>query len=381
MKIFHVITTINRGGAENHLKDLIADQIRQGGIDVSCAYLKGDAYWAEALKGMGCQVHALEMDRYGQLAPAWRLRKLIKAFAPDVVHAHLAPAELYTRLSLLGDTSTPLVISRHNHNRFYGGFGAEQVERWVVSRAQRFIGISESVMRHFSKSIPEIADRFEVVPYGIDTAPVASVSRSQALLLRDGWGIGADTVLLGTVARLVPVKALHTLLEGYARLRVQSPSLDIKLALVGAGPLEADLKARAVSLGLGDSVVWAGFRQDIPVVMNAIDVFVLTSLSEGFGLVLLEAMSASKPVISTNVSALPEIVVEGETGLMVPPENPGALASAMQVLVQDAGMRERFGKAGFERAVSNFSLDAMFRKTVKIYEQVLQQRKIQAGGR
>ena len=365
MRVFHIITTINRGGAENHLKDLIADQIRQGGIDVSCAYLKGDAYWAEALTGMGCQVHALEMGRYGQLAPAWRLRKLIKAFAPDVVHAHLAPAELYTRLALLGDTSTPLVISRHNHNRFYGGF----------------IGISESVMRHFSKSIPEIADRFEVVPYGINAEPVASVSRSQALQLRNEWGIGADTVLLGTVARLVPVKALHTLLEGYARLRVQSSSLDIKLVLVGAGPLEADLKARAVSLGLGDSVVWAGFRQDIPIVMNAIDVFVLTSLSEGFGLVLLEAMSASKPVISTNVSALPETVIEGETGLMVPPENTAALASAIQVLVQDAGMRERFGKAGFERAVSNFSLDAMFKKTVKIYEQVLQQRKIQAGGR
>ncbi len=379
MKVLHVITTINRGGAENHLKDLISKQVEYGGFEVSCAYLKGDGYWSGMLKDLGCDVHALGMDRYGQLGPAWRLHKLIKAFAPDVIHAHLAPAELYTRLALLGDNRTPMVISRHNHNRFYGGFGAERVERWVVSRAQRFIGISESVRRHFSKCIPEISARFEVVPYGIDTVPVASVSRSQALQLRSEWGVGVDAVLFGTVARLVPVKALHTLLEGYAALRTQSPSLNIKLVLVGAGPLESDLKARAASLGLGDSVIWAGFRQDIPVVMNALDIFVLTSLSEGFGLVLLEAMSASKPVISTNVSALPEIVLEGKTGMMVPPENPVALAGAMQVLAQDADMRERFGKAGFERAVSNFSLDAMLRDTIKIYEQVLQQLTIQAG--
>lgn len=373
MKIFHVITTINRGGAENHIKELIGGQLAKLNAEVSCAYLKGDSYWLNFLTQVGCRVHPLEMRRYGQVSPAIRLRKLITEFSPDIIHTHLAPAELYTRLALLGNRSIPLVISRHNHNRFYDGPGAEYIERWVTARAECFIGISESVRRHFSKRIPGISARFNVVPYGIDPGPIAIVPREQALKLRDEWGVGRDTVLFGTVARLVPVKALHILLEGYASLLAEHPGIDVKLVLVGAGPLEASLKQRAAGLELRDSVIWAGFRQDIPVVMNALDIFVLTSRSEGFGLVLLEAMSASKPVISTNVSALPEIVVEGETGLMVPPEDAGALAGAMRRLARDRRLRERFGKAGFERTVSNFSLDTMINKTTAIYEKALSQ--------
>lgn len=376
MKILHVITTINRGGAENHLKDLICGQILCGGATVACAYLKGDDYWSVALGEMGCVVRGVEMTRYGQLRPAVRLRNLITEFAPDIIHAHLAPAELYTRIALWGDTRTPLIISRHNHNRFYKGFGAEAVERWVTSRAHAFIGISQSVRRHFVDQIPSLSTRFDVVPYGIDPSPMESVSPEVRSELRREWGVDNDTVLFGTVARLVPIKALHVLLEGFAKLHVSQPHTSMRLVLIGAGPLEADLKQRALELGLDDSVIWAGFRQDIPVVMNALDVFVLTSLSEGFGLVLLEAMSASKPVISTNVSALPEIVLEGETGLMVPPENPDALAKSMLVLVSDALLRERLGKAGHARVVSNFSLDAMWAKTMEIYERVLQDKAI-----
>jgi len=370
MKILHVITTINRGGAENHLKDLIDGQIKLG-AEVSCAYLKGDSYWADYLRGRGCKVYHLEMKYYGQVSPILRIRRVIKDFKPDLVHAHLAPAELYTRFALLGDAKVPLVISRHNHNRFYSGLGAEVVENWVVSRAKSFIGISESVKRHFSTQIPSLSDHFEVVPYGIDPAPIFDVSDGQSQALREEWGIGESTVLLGTVARLVSVKALHVLLEGFARLSAENSDLDIKLVLVGAGPLEADLKQCAAKLNLGNAVVWAGFREDIAIVMNAIDVFVLTSLSEGFGLVLLEAMSASKPVISTNVSALPEIVLEGKTGLMVAPEDSVALARVMKLMVDDTSLREKMGKSGYERVISDFQLGVMCRKTMAVYEHVL----------
>jgi len=370
MKILHVITTINRGGAENHLKDLIEGQLKLG-ADISCAYLKGDSYWAEYLKKKGCKVYHLEMNYYGQVTPIRNLRNVIKGSSPDILHAHLAPAELYSRFALLGNAKVPLITSRHNHHRFYSGLGAEIIEKWVVSRSQYFIGISESVKRHFSSQIPSLSDHFEVVHYGIDPELISGVPEGQIQALRSEWGIDKETILFGTVARLVSFKALHILLEGFARLRSENAALGVKLVLVGAGPLEADLKRRAAELKLSDSVVWAGFREDIPVVMNALDVFVLTSLSEGFGLVLLEAMSASKPVISTNVSALPEIVMEGKTGLMVSPGKFIALAEAMKLMREDVMLREQMGKTGYERVMSDFQLGVMCRKTMAVYERVL----------
>lgn len=378
MKVFHIITTINRGGAENHLRDLIDGQMRLYNVEATCAYLKGNSYWAQDLERIGCQVNPLQLRRYGEIRPALRLRRLIQDFAPDIVHAHLAPAELYARVALLGGTvqKVPMLITRHNHNRFYDGRGAEFIERWVTSRAQHFIGTSESVRRHFSEKISGISERFTVIPYGIDAKPMTSVSCEQILRLRQEWGVEKDTILMGTVARLVSIKALHVLLEGFARLRKEHPGLPLKLVIVGDGPLETSLRKLALELGLGRSVVWAGFRQDIPIVMNALDVFVLTSRSEGFGLVLLEAMSASKPIICTKVGALPEIVVEGETGLMVPVENVGALTKAMAIMAQDSALRRRFGEAGFRLTAAKFSLDSMYQKTMAVYHQVLEQRKI-----
>lgn len=372
MKVLHVITTINRGGAENHLRDLIHGQIRVHRCKIGCAYLKGNGYWTSDLSLAGADVFPLQLSRYGELAPLVRLRKAISQLQPDIVHAHLAPGELYARGAMLAAKKTRFVISRHNHNRFFDGPGAALVERWVVQRADRIIAISESVKRHFSAQWPiALGSHFEVVPYGIDPKPYVDAPSERAMRLREEWGLKHSTVLIGAVGRMVAVKGFDVLLEGYAHLRAQSKALDIKLVLVGGGPLEQELKKRASELGVGNDVIWAGFREDMPVVMNALDALVLTSHAEGFGLVLLEAMSASKPVICTNVSALPEIVVQGETGLLIPPSDPRALAQAIELLASNAELRVSYGRAGYARVVSRFSLASMFSRTMAVYERVL----------
>lgn len=368
MKILHVITTINRGGAENHLKDLIELQIKTGNYEVSCAYLKGDAYWKEYLESIGCDVFCLDMNKYGDVLPVAKLRKYIQEKQPDILHAHLAPAELYARLALLMcDGNIKMIISRHNHHRFYEGIAADWVERWVVTRASRFIGISESVREHFSREMPSIASKFDCVPYGINTRPFEDVPQDIIDSARAQWSVDPDTLLFGTVARLVEVKGLHTLIDGFSQALKKIDSKKVKLVIVGAGPLEADLKSQANRLGVDENIIWAGFREDIPVVMNAIDVFVLTSLSEGFGLVLLEAMSSSRPVISTNVSALPEIVVDGETGILIPPGSPASLSEAMMKYYDNRSLVNLHGKAGLLRAKSKFGLDVMFERTDSVY--------------
>ena len=374
MKILHVITTINRGGAENHLHDLISGQISQYGCEVSCAWLKGDGYWKYHFEQIGVKLFPLGLARYGQITPLWRLRRAIQNFKPDIIHAHLAPAELYTRVALLGNKNLPLIISRHNESPFYNGLGSDIVERWVVQRAERLIAISGAVKRYFSQQWPVVlSNKLDVVHYGINPQHFSCVPPVEVQNLRRQWSVNKGTILFGTVARLVPVKALNILLEAYKKFISENPNIDTRLVIVGSGPLKTDLKICTTKLGLDERVVWAGFRQDIPVVMNALDIFVLTSLTEGFGLVLLEAMSASKPAICSNVSALPEIVLEGKTGLLVPTKNPGALATAMRTLALDTGLCGKFGRAGYIRATTEFSLDKMYYQTMKIYHDVLRE--------
>ena len=168
------------------------------------------------------------------------------------------------------------------------------------------------------------------------------------------------------MARLVPQKALHILLEGFS-IYLKTATKPTKLVVVGVGTLESDLKNRAIELGIQDKVIWAGFREDIPVVMNALDVFALTSEYEGLGLVLLEAMSASKPVVASNVSAIPEVVSDGITGILFTPKNSVALAEAFKLL-EDKEIRLRFGIAGKEKVIRNFTLGKMIDQTLIVYD-------------
>lgn len=369
MKILHVITTVNRGGAENHLVELVRGQIGQG-LQVTVAYLKGDGYWAAELRDLGARVESLRLTYYGEPAPVWRLRDLIRQCKPDIIHAHMPPAELYARLALMFlRSSSVLVISKHNDEPFYRGLGQRVVGAWVARRAAYMIAISDAVNNYARNHLSMPIERVVTVHYGIDPHPFRQVEDERRRALRAEWGVPTGAWVIGTVARLVPQKALHVLLTGYAqyRLRARHPS---RLVLVGRGPLESELKALAQQLKITDEIVWAGFREDIPVVMNAFDIFALTSLYEGFGLVLLEAMAAARPVVATAVSAIPEVVKDGETGILCKAGDAENLAQAFDRL-EDESARERMGRAGLQRAESEFTLSCMVEKTLGIYKRCM----------
>jgi glycosyltransferase involved in cell wall biosynthesis len=201
--------------------------------------------------------------------------------------------------------------------------------------------------------------------YSLDAAPYLAVQPEAVARLRKEWGISEETLVVGTAARLVPQKSLDTLIEGFAVFasRCAAPA---KLVIAGYGPLEADLREHARKHGIADRVVWAGFREDVPVVMSAFDIFALTSVYEGFGLVVLEAMAARRPVIASRSSALPEVVADGETGILVGPRRPKELAAAFHKLT-DGCLRARFGEAGRARVLRKFTLEKMCKETDTLY--------------
>ena len=168
MHVFHVITTLNKGGAESHLVDLCRS-MRQRGVEITVAYLKGDGYWAAELAKLGVAVVALEAKRYADLAAIYRLRRAIVASQPDIVHAHMPPAELYAVLALRGLPEVRLVTSKHNDQEpFYRGPGASLLERHCAGRAHSMIAISNAVQSYFAASWPErLARKLVTIRYGI----------------------------------------------------------------------------------------------------------------------------------------------------------------------------------------------------------------------
>ncbi|MEI6349708.1 MAG: glycosyltransferase [Verrucomicrobiota bacterium] len=367
MKILHVITTINRGGAENHLLELARGQ-RSSGLDVSVAYLRGGGYWADTYRELGVEVHDLGLRYYGQLAPLSKLMRVIRGSDFDLIHAHLPPAELYTRLALLGTWrwSVPFVISKHNDEGFYRGPGERFMGRWVARRSARVICISQAVNRFMAGPGLGLApEKLRLIYYGIDEH-FAKSSCAKREGIRTEWGIPEGTLAIGFTGRLVPQKDLPTLIRGFALFASQIEHA--KLVMVGIGELEAELKRLAEEIGIADRIVWAGFREDIPEVMSAFDVFALTSHYEGFGLVLLEAMISRLPVVATRVSAIPEIVVDGETGLLINPHTPEALASALCKLC-DTSLRTLLGDAGRQRVLREFTIQRMVEQTIELYDQ------------
>ena len=369
--ILHVITGIERGGAENHLFDLVKHQLALG-MRVTVAYLRGRGYWAPALRKLGARVDDLKLRFYGDPRPLNLLRAILAETRFDLIHAHLPPAELYTRvaLALRGDDTTPFIITKHNDCPFHRLPGERALGRWVARRAKMVIAISEAVHRYMTgPALGLPASQVRTIRYGIESSPYENVPREKVTALRREWGVKDDTFVIGFAGRFVEQKAIPKLLEAYALFYKTAPC-DTRLVLAGRGALDAELRLYAARAGIVDHVVWAGFREDVPVMMRAFDAFALTSVHEGFGLVLVEAMAAERPVIATRSGAIPEVVIEGETGfLAITPED---FAEALTKLC-DRNLRARFGAAGRRRVKECFDLDRMCAETDAAYLDLLPQ--------
>lgn len=371
-RILHLITAFDRGGAENHLADLIRHQ-RQTGMEVTVGYLRGRGAWAPAMRGLGVVVEDLALRFYGDPGPLVRLRRLLARGSFDLVHAHLPPAELYARFALLGTPACrlPLVISKHNDCPFHRVPGELRVERWVARRASAMIVISDAVRGYMARrgvGVPPC--RMETIRYGIDVSPFERVAADDTARLRGEWGAKPDTLVVGFVGRVVEQKSIDTLIRAFALFLNRHPC-DAKLVIVGDGPLVPALRQCATDAGVAGRVVWTGVREDIPAVMHAFDVFALTSIFEGFGLVLIEAMAARRPVLATRVSAIPEVVVENETGFLAEPRSSESVAAGLEKFT-DPGLRARLGTAGFRRVFEHFTLERMWQSTDAVYARCLQ---------
>ncbi len=365
MRILHVITTLDVGGAEQHLLSQVRGQ-RARGHEVRVAYLKGHGTLAQEFRAAGAE--CVERLRLGPLFP-WRLARLARG--AEIVHTHLLKADMAVAACAFGARARArLVSSKHNDEQVLRRRLVGWIHGWLGSRPARTIVLSDHVGRFVSEHGRLRREKLVRIYYGLDPRPFEE-ARDAGGALRASFGFGPADVLFVCVARFAPQKAHRVLLEAFARARRQQPQL--ALLLVGDDPYgerRREAQQLAARLELGPRCVFAGIRRDVPQILAACDGFVMSSLWEGLGLVFLEAMAARLPVVASRVSAVPEVVEDERTGLLVPPGDAEALSLALVRLAREPALRARLGASGSERVRACFGLDRMVEETLAVYRSV-----------
>lgn len=300
--IVHLITTINRGGAENQLLLLVEQQVLLGN-KVEIIYLKGSGELTSSLIEVGAVVQTRFANRnvFFQIIS---IRNHLRNFT-GVRHAHLPRAEL---LSCLTSSKRNLIVSRHNAEPFFPGAPAIIsiiLSRLVGMRSNVIVCISEAVQQFLldSREVSSV-HKLKVLLYGF-TPPTENPAHSRGQV-RASLNITDDTFLIGTVSRLVEQKNIPCLMKAFRIVQTIRPKS--KLIIVGGGPLEEDLKKLAIDLKIDERVIWVNHSQQALGLLAAMDVFVLTSYYEGFGMVLLESLTSKTPIVASDVSAIPEVL-------------------------------------------------------------------------
>lgn len=357
-------------GTERHMLDL-ARGLRLAGAVPSIACPRVSALGDRA-RADGIEHIVIEKGGFIDWAAIGTLRRKLRAGELDVIHAHNGRSALSAALAVKLERRGAYVLTQHflipsrATRRGLKASVSTAIHRWISRGAGHIVAISDATRRGIEER-GEATGNVTTVPNGIPAPDPAKLTPPPAL--RASLGIGADRPLIVCAARLEVEKDVASLIAAMPAVLDSVPTALCVVA--GEGSLRAELTARIEALGLQDSVRLAGFREDAISLINAADLFVLPSLAEPFGLVLIEAMSLGKPVIATNAGGPREIVENGVTGLLVPPADPPALATAITLLMLDEPLRLGMGRRGLDRFTQNFTLARMTAAILESYRKAL----------
>ncbi|MBN1562317.1 MAG: glycosyltransferase [Anaerolineae bacterium] len=373
-RVLHLSKMTGAAGSEGHLLVLLHGQRAQG-IDARLWILvEPDNPVQEVVDratALGIPVERITIHRHFDPGLWGRLINRFRTTKPDMLHTHLLHADLYG-IPAARRANVPYVVSsRHNDDKFRRQLPMRWLHRWLWSQTDAGIAISEAI-RQFSIRVEGVpASKIHTIHYGLDPATVTAAVPDPAAArakLRAELQLPSNAILVGSICRLIEQKGLIYGLRAFARIAEQVP--DAGYVIAGDGNLREALQAEAHTLGIADRVHFLGWCSDAYPIFAALDVFLAPSLWEGFGLVFLEAMALSVPVISTTISAIPEVVKDGITGWLVPPRNADTLAGALREALTDTAERHKRGAAGRRRLENHFTVETMVKCTLTLYREL-----------
>ncbi|MCA9049259.1 MAG: glycosyltransferase [Planctomycetaceae bacterium] len=315
----------------------------------------------------GFPVHVLQRDSGIDVGCARRLAQVVRMEHVDVIHAHQYTPFFYGVTSRLCLHRTPVLFTEHG--RFFPDYPRRKrmvVNRWLTGRRDRFVAVGQAVRQALIDNEGLPAERINVIYNGIPLAAFAAAKQTEDVgAVREELGFGANDFVVVIVARLDQIKDHSTALRAVARAAEQVP--EIRLLIVGDGPERTGIESEIQRLEIGRVVRLAGTRRDVPRLLAAADVGLLTSVSEGIPLSLIEGMAAERPVVSTDVGGVSEVVDAEHTGLLVPAGDDQALSDVLVRLAGDSLLRQKLGAAGRRRAESLFSDRQMHERYAELY--------------
>ncbi len=356
MKIVHVDSHIPwRGGEQQVL--YLSRYLRHRGHQSLIVCQPHSVLYQRAWEA-GVPTRPLRMRHEGDVVAAWQLGTYLRRQQVGILHMHTPHAHMLGLMASMMASGVKQVVSR----RVDFAPRPNRLSRWKYMRpAVRYLAVSEAVRRVLiGDGVP--AHRVQTVHSGIDLQRFDAVPEAAPLF-------AAGTRVVGSVGHLAGHKGHRFLLEALPRVVQAEPK--VGLVIAGTGALRATLEAQAAALSMAERVRFTGFRQDILALMQGFEVFVFPSVQEGLGTAILDAMALGKPVVATRAGGIPEVVEDGVTGLLVPPQDSAALARALCHVLQHPEQGRAFGEAGRKRVERHFTAARMAAQTLHVYQQLL----------
>lgn len=367
MKVIHLISGGDTGGAKTHVHSLLKNLSR--GMDITLVCFRDGPFAREAAE-LGIETRVCEGGFFSALR---QVRRMIAEEGFELVHTHGSRANLAGAI-LRSTCGRPVVSTVHSDYRLdYMGRPAAAATYGVLNvlalrRIKYHVGVSDA-MRDLliSRGFPR--ETTFAIYNGLDFSREPKRLDRAAFCERVGAKVDPDSIVVGAAARLDPVKDLATLVRGFAEARKSHPKL--RLIIAGEGPERPALEALARELGAGDAVCLAGWLDDMEEFYSALDINTLSSLSETFPYAITEGAAYSLPTVASAVGGIPRLIEDGKTGYLFTPGDWKTLAERLSALAGDAELRRRLGSAVHERAAREFSVEATCREQRAVYEEIL----------
>jgi glycosyltransferase involved in cell wall biosynthesis len=359
VKVLHVETGRHLYGGARQVVYLL-EGLKRSGVDSVLVCARGSAI-EQVVEPLVNRCYALPIGGDLDLRLLWRLRRIIASERPDIVHLHSRRGA-----DLLGGLAARLcrvkcVLSRRVDNPEPRWWVA-----WKYRLYDRVITISQGIYRVLLEEGVEPA-KLVCVRSAVSLESLAPVCDREWFL--QSFHLSEDNLSLAVIAQLIPRKGHRFLIDAMPQLLKSFPNLH--LLLFGQGPLEDELKQQVDRLALQDQITFAGFRADLPRILPCLDLVAHPALMEGLGIALLQAAGAGKPIVAVRAGGMPEVVKDGENGLLVPPADTDALASALSKLLSDRDLMWRMGQAGRELIREQFSIGRMVEGNLQVYQNLL----------
>ncbi|MEW6066683.1 MAG: glycosyltransferase [Nitrospirota bacterium] len=365
INILHVIPKLSVGGVENQLALVLRKYDRTKFCPFVCCLSDKDTI------GKEIETNGIEVVYLNRLKHKfdWKIvkdiYKLIQLWNIKIVRTHQYHANLYGRLAAWLARVPCIVASVHNVYTIDKKIHRRIINKCFAGFTDKIIAVSNAVKRDIIRydRVPE--DKIMVIYNGKEIDSFLNIKEN----IRTELGISPEIPVIGTVGRLTPQKGQKYLIEAISKLKNKFPGMVLLIA--GDGPLKQKLEKYSEMLGLSEDIKFLGTRRDIPAILSAMDIFVLPSIWEGLCNALIEAMAAGKPIIATDIQPNKEIISSERLGMLIPPENSDAIASSIELLLNNKGIAENMRELSRKKVALDYNINTSIQKYESLFEEIL----------